>query len=120
GENGLHAIKDALAAPPKAAPPLHGEVIVSHDMPLGKDFTGIPKAAQEEIAKEKGGDKVIVSLQGGEALKLHFDMHLALVKLRAEMNKAQKSAPAKPRAEKSTPKPPAEKKSVPPKPPADE
>ena len=95
GEKGLAAVKEALALQPKAAKPVAVELSVARLAPLDKQFPGFSKAAEQLMAKEKGGDKVLLTLEGGNALKLQLDAKLTLIPLGMEMDKAKaKAAPS--------------------------
>jgi len=80
GEKGLSALKEALVAQPKAAPPFRLEASVARLVPLfAKDQKAILKAA-EEAFKEKDSDKVRLVVEGGKALKLRLDAKAQIVK----------------------------------------
>ncbi len=102
GDKGLDALKEALAAKPKAAMPLRVDVSVARLLAMCPD-AAVAKAA-EAFAKEKGSDKISITVEGGKALKLRCDTKLTLVKLASDVHKAkisekkEKKEPEKPKA----------------------
>jgi hypothetical protein len=86
GENGLGALKEALAAKPAAAPPLRLELSLSH-LPrlqerLAKRFKRDPKAvaaAAKKAFATKGSDKVRLTVEGGKSLRLSVKVHTQVI-----------------------------------------
>ncbi len=71
GEDGLKAIKDALAAEPVRALPLRVQVALASLVPLiEKAQPKAGEAAKAAFGKTREGDRVELSLEGGESLKL--------------------------------------------------
>jgi hypothetical protein len=95
GENALSAIKEAVAAQSKATPLVHAEVSMRGLVPTiaqqRNDTKGeVAKAAQDAFGKAKGNDTIALTLEGGKALKLRFDMKAATLKFFAALNKEAK------------------------------
>lgn len=89
GDNGLAIVKEALAARPGPTGLFRMEASIMRLAPLGEDFSGIPKAVEAALAKDKDGDKVVLTLQGGKELKLTLNVKMTLVKLIGEMDKVK-------------------------------
>ena len=102
GEKGLDALKAALVVKPKAAMPLCMEISVARLAMMCPD-PAVAKAA-EALAKEKGADKIKLTVEGGKALKMRFDMKLTVVKLADDLHKAMKSEMKKGKKEVDKPK----------------
>jgi hypothetical protein len=91
GENGLTALKDALAATPRTGPQVLFEVSVARLAPAvaadrGEDVAGVTKAVQEAFP-ERGSDRIRFTVEGGSALKVHFEMKTAVVKFAGLLDK---------------------------------
>jgi hypothetical protein len=78
GENGLSALKEALAAPPKPVQPLRLDVSLA---PLAQAATekNVSQAAQEAFGKGKDNDKVLLLVEGGPALKLRVSVKAPVI-----------------------------------------
>jgi hypothetical protein len=75
GEGALEALKEALKAEPKVSKPLHAEVSVAHVAEaMAKEQPEAPKAAAKAFGKGKNDDKVRVTLEAGQELKVRFVM----------------------------------------------
>ncbi len=109
GEKGLDALKEALAAKKGPAAPLHMEMSVARLAAMCPD-PAVAKAV-EALGKEKGADKITLTVEGGKALTMHFDMKLGVVKLANEVHKAamsekkEKKESEKPKEKKGEEKP---------------
>ena len=80
GDAGLDRMKTALAAKPTTGKLLHLQLAASKVVILGNK----PKEMKEAIAKafgEKEGDKMSLTLDGGDKLDLRLSMDLAVIKL---------------------------------------
>jgi hypothetical protein len=87
GENGLTTLKEALAATPRTGPQVLFEVGMARLAPAlaldhGEDVGKVTKAV-EEAFPERGSDRVRFRVEGGPALKVHFDMKTAVLKFAA-------------------------------------
>ncbi len=74
GDNGVGALKDALAAGPGSALPFRLEINMARMVPAiaaeHKDEKGaVAQAAQEAFGNEKGNDLVSITVEGGEQLR---------------------------------------------------
>ena len=91
GEHGLKALKEALAAQPEAALPLQVSLSIARLGEMSdKNQEAISKASKTAFAQDKGSDRVLFTIQGGDALKVRLDMKLAIVTFLSEMEKATK------------------------------
>jgi hypothetical protein len=90
GDDALAAIKDALAAKPKEGPLVLLEMSVKRFAPaLAQDNPRALPAAQAAFGTASGNDKIILTVEGGNALKARFVMKAPVVKFLAEIgNKA--------------------------------
>lgn len=75
GAGALDALKEALKAEPKVSKPLYAEVSVARIADaVAKEQPEAAKAAAAAFGKDKDDDKVRVSLEAGQELKLRFVM----------------------------------------------
>jgi hypothetical protein len=75
GEGALDALKEALKVEPKVSKPLNAEVSVARVAEaMAKEQPEAPKAAAKAFGKEKDDDKIRVSLEAGQEMKLRFVM----------------------------------------------
>ncbi len=75
GEGALEALKEALKVEPKVSKPLQFEVSVARVAEaIAKEQPQAPQAAAKAFAKDKDSDKVRLSLEAGQELKLRFVM----------------------------------------------
>jgi hypothetical protein len=90
GDKALDAIKEAIAAEPRPGNVLHLEASVLRLSPLmEKDHPGAAEAAKK-VFKEKGSDRVVLSLQGGDTLQLHLRARTQLIKFGRLIDKSKK------------------------------
>ena len=89
GENGLTAMKEALAARPSVAPPLEVDVSLVRLVPLmGKKGGNDPAAlAAKAFGDGKENDKVHFSVEGGKRLTIHLKLDAAAMKFFGLMGK---------------------------------
>jgi hypothetical protein len=92
GEEGLKALQEALAATPQTAPPLQVEVALARLAPLVQPKKADPNAIAQKAFSGAGkdNDKVRLTLEGGQTLKLSLDMKLAVVRFFNLLDKAEK------------------------------
>jgi hypothetical protein len=89
GEGGLAALKDAIAAEPKAGKTMQFEASMGRLTKLmGKDEEEGIKAAKKAFAKAKNGDRLTITLEGGKSLTLHADVKAQLVTFFNLLNEA--------------------------------
>ena len=91
GENGLARLKEALNSAPKTGPQALFEVSVARLAPVvalqhGQDVDKVTKAVQEAFP-ERGSDRIRFTVEGGSALKIHFDMKTAVLKFASLLDK---------------------------------
>ena len=80
GDKGLGALKEALTAEPKASKVMEIQMAMSRLAPLmAKDNKSAPEIAKEVFGKAKDGDKIRITLEGGDALKLRLGMKAQLL-----------------------------------------
>jgi hypothetical protein len=92
GAEGLGALKEAISAAPKAAPPVLVEVSLAHlATAMAKDQKHAPAAAQKAFT-EKDSDKITLTVSGGKALKVRFAMKSAVIKFIHLMEEGSKAA----------------------------
>jgi hypothetical protein len=92
GPEGLAALKEAITAAPKAAPPVLVEVSLAQlATAMAKDQKHAPAAAQKAFA-EKDSDKVTLTVSGGKALTIRFAMKSAVIKFIHLMEEGSKAA----------------------------
>jgi hypothetical protein len=91
GEDGLGAIKEAVAAGPAASPPLALEVSLAHLARLAKTAAE-RKAAAETFHKGEAG-KIRLTLRGGPALSLQLRADLSVIRFAGASYRAARSTP---------------------------
>jgi len=75
GDGALEAIKEAIKVEPKVSRPLQFEVSVARlAEAMAKEQPDAPKAAAKAFAKDRDGDKIRLSLEAGNELKVRFVM----------------------------------------------
>ena len=74
----MTALQEALTAPVAPAPPILLEVSLSRLTPLFAKTAEERKAA-EKIGRQGKMDRLRVTLEGGTALRLHFETHLSML-----------------------------------------
>jgi hypothetical protein len=82
GDGGLEALKQALAAPAKATPPLQLEMAMSRlaTGAMARDPQAAAKAAREAFGPAGGNDTLRVSVTGGKALTIRFELKAPVIK----------------------------------------
>jgi hypothetical protein len=96
GEGGLTAIKEAIAGEPKPSKTFQLELAMGRLIKLGgADQQTAMAAAKKAFAKNKNGDRITVSLEGGKSFKLRAGMKAQLVTFFAEIAEAQGKAAGK-------------------------
>lgn len=90
GEKGLEALKDALAQKSVASPIALAELSMARLVPLlTREHPAASEAAKEAFAGGSGNDKIQVTLEGGDALKVRMSMKAQLVKFFGLLDKAK-------------------------------
>jgi hypothetical protein len=94
GPGSLEAIKAGLVAQPGAAPPLAVDVSVARVAPLSKEQKADPRTIAQKVftGPSRDQDKVHFALEGGQALKLRFDMNGAVIRFLSMMDKESKES----------------------------
>jgi hypothetical protein len=91
GGNALSALKEAIALPVQAGKSFSFEVSLARVAPfMEKENPGATKAAEEAFGKNKDGDKVRVTFEGGDKVKLRASMKAQVIKFIALMDEAKK------------------------------
>jgi hypothetical protein len=85
GDKGVSALKEALAAPAKPGVPLRLEVSLARLAPAINNTPKDAVKAAEEAFKQKDSDRVRVTLEGGDSLRLRASMKAAVIKFLAIM-----------------------------------
>jgi hypothetical protein len=85
GDAALAALKEALAAKPKAGPVVQFEVSLKRlAQVLAQDNPKAGPAAEAAFGSGSGKDRIVFTVEGGNALKIRFTMKAAVVKFIAE------------------------------------
>jgi hypothetical protein len=80
GDGALEALKEALKVQPKVGKPLQFEVSVARIADaMAQEKPEAPKAAEKAFGKDKGADKIRLSLEAGGELKVRFVMKTAVL-----------------------------------------
>ena len=91
GTDGLAAIKAAAEAAPKAGTAFRAEVALAALAPLlAQRHKAAPEAAKESF-QGPGSDRVVVTLEGGKALRLRATMKAPVVGFFGRIQKAEKA-----------------------------
>jgi hypothetical protein len=91
GDQGQSLLKEALAREPRVAKLVDVEMSMARLVPLmAQDNPAAPKAAKEAFGTDKGGDRIRLTLEGGDALKLRLGVKAPLVKFFAQIEEAKK------------------------------
>jgi hypothetical protein len=91
GADALSAIKEAVALAPKAGKTFSLEVSMARVAPfMEKGSPGATKVAEEAFGKNKEGDKVRITFEGGDKVKLRASMKAQIVKFGVLMDEAKK------------------------------
>lgn len=94
GENGLAAIKAAVVAPPRATMPLKMEISMARlARAMALQTPDAPKIAAEVFGKNPTDDKVILSIEGGDSLRLRFGTKAQVITFLGKVGQAQAGAP---------------------------
>jgi hypothetical protein len=94
GDGGLKAIKEAVAARPKSGPVMHLEMAMKHVASLmARDRKEAPEAAREAFkGKNKDLDKVYLTLEGGQALRLRAGIKGPVLRFFSLMEEAKQKS----------------------------
>jgi hypothetical protein len=91
GDEGLQTLKDVLMAAPVNSKVVRFEAAMARLAPfLAREHKNAPAAAKEAFAKDKDSDKVLIVLEGGNALRLRASAKAQILRFFAlieEMNK---------------------------------
>jgi hypothetical protein len=91
GADSLSAMKEALALAPKAGKTLSFEMSMARVAPfLEKENPGATKIAEDAFGKNKDGDKIRITVEGGDKVKLRASMKAQIVKFGVLMDEAKK------------------------------
>ncbi len=94
GDKGLDALKEVLGSPAKVGPVVQAELSVARLAPLmEKEHPGAVEAAKKVFAREKGSDKVRITLEGGPALRLRLVARTRLLEFFSLLQEARKANP---------------------------
>src|SRR5262249_12630291 len=86
GGDALAAVKEALAAKPGPASPVRFEIALAHLATfMAKDQKAAPRVAEQVFANNKDGDRMQMSLEGGQALRARFQMKTALIQFFSQL-----------------------------------
>jgi hypothetical protein len=91
GEKGLGALKEALGGEAKSSKVMEIQMAMSRLAPLmAKDNKSAPEIAKEVFGKAKEGDKIHITVEGGDALKLRLGMKAQLLEFFYKLQQAKK------------------------------
>lgn len=92
GADGIQALKEAVAAQPKVSPQLQFDVALARFAPLmAKQGKAEVQAAEKAFAgANKGRDRVRITVEGGTALKVNFEIDAPVVTFFSLVDKAKK------------------------------
>ncbi len=91
GEKGLDALKVALGGEPKLSKVMEIQMSMSRLAPLmAKDNKSAPEIAKEVFGKGKTDDKIRITLEGGDALKLRLGLKAQLLEFFYKTQQAKK------------------------------
>ncbi|HEY1860779.1 MAG TPA: hypothetical protein VGG61_10515 [Gemmataceae bacterium] len=91
GGNALSTLKEAVASPVQAGKTFSFEMSMARVAPfMEKENPGATKAAEEAFGKNKDGDKVRITLEGGDKVKLRASMKAQVIKFIALVDEAKK------------------------------
>jgi hypothetical protein len=81
GHDGLQALKEALKVEAKVGKPVQFEASLAHlAEAMAKEKPDAPKAAAKAFGQDKGADKIGLTLEAGNELKLRFVMKTPVLK----------------------------------------
>jgi hypothetical protein len=87
GPDGLTALKEALAAEPKAGPQVQVQVSLAHLAALlSRQHAGAVKAAEDAFGQDKDGDQVLFTVEGGKSLKVKLAMKAPVIRFLSKMD----------------------------------
>jgi hypothetical protein len=95
GEGGLAAMKEALAARPKAARPLQVELSLARMAKLMARRQKSAVEAAKQAFKAKGSDKLLLAVEAGESLRLRLSMKAQVVAFGSLIEKQEREAKEK-------------------------
>jgi hypothetical protein len=96
GEKGLEALKEVLAAGPRAGKVFEFRMAMSRVAPLMvKDNKDAPEIARKAFAKDKDADKIRITVKGGKALEVRMAMKSQLVAFFSMLEEAKKKGESK-------------------------
>jgi hypothetical protein len=91
GQEGLSVLKEVAAAGPKTGKVMEFRMSVARMAPLmEEDNKGATEVARKVFAKDKDGDKIRVTIEGGEALKVRLSMKAQLVAFFSQLDQNKK------------------------------
>jgi hypothetical protein len=97
GEGGLGAIKEAITGDPKPSKAIQMEMAMGRLIKLGgADQAAAIAAAKKAFAKNKNGDRITISLEGGQSFKLRASMKAQLVTFFALVAEAEQKKKGNP------------------------
>src|SRR5207244_13192213 len=82
GDGGLEALKQALTAEPKSAPPVQLDMAIGRLVagPRSRDPQAFTKAAEAAFGRGTGSDALSLRVTGGKALTVRFEMKTPVLK----------------------------------------
>lgn len=81
GDEGLSALKEALAAKPKNSPQLHLDMSLRQLAPLMEaENPGATQAAQTAFGSTAGNDRLVLTLEGGQSLRARLQIKTPALK----------------------------------------
>src|SRR5262249_36333993 len=89
GHKGADAVKGAVGARPKAGPVARVEMSLARMVPLMEGPKAAAESAREAFGKEKRGDTVYLTLEGGKALQLRAGMKGPVIRFFSLMDRAE-------------------------------
>ena len=95
GQDGLAAIKEAVAAKPKTGATMQMEASMSRFAPLMSKENPAATEVAKKVFKDGKKDKVRLALEGGKALTIKVSMDAPVVTFSVQMAEAQQKAPTK-------------------------
>lgn len=88
GDDALTALKDAINAKPAPAPAVQFEMSLNRFATiLAQEDPAMAKAAETAFGKTKGGDKVRLVMEGGNAMRLRFSVKTEVIRFLVEAAK---------------------------------
>jgi hypothetical protein len=91
GADGLNAMKGAVALKPQKGKAISFEMSLARMAPLmEKETPGATKIAEEAFGKLQDADKIRLTLEGGNSIKLRLSMKAQIIKFGVLMDEAKK------------------------------